>query len=200
MKFEETEIGGVWRISVQYHTDERGSFGRSFCRDEFLQHGLATEFLQMNISRTQKMGTIRGMHLQRPPHAEAKLIRCVRGAIHDVVCDLRPNSPTLMHHKIFRLDQDSTYQIYIPPGCAHGFQTLTDDVEVIYAMSANYAAASATGLRFDDPALGIPWPIAPTSISEKDLAWPPYRIEDFTELSSAASPELSRSFDIIGGV
>ena len=176
MKFEPTGIADLCQVMVKRHVDERGSFGRSFCRDTFVAHGLAAEFVQTSSSRTHRAGTIRGMHLQLPPHAEAKLVRCVRGTIHDVVCDLRTDSVTYLHHKAFRLSQDSDSQIYIPPGCAHGFQTLTDDVEVLYSMSCRFAPQSATGVRFDDVALDIAWPIPVTTVAEKDLSWPAYRI------------------------
>ncbi len=175
MRFEQTGIAGLWHLTVERFADERGSFGRTFCRDEFIAHGLAAEFVQTSSSRTSRAGTIRGMHWQNRPHAEAKLIRCVRGSVHDVVCDLRPGSPTHLLSLSFHLDQDDDTLIYIPPGCAHGFQTLTDTVEILYAMSCNFAPNVACGLRFDDPALGIDWPISLTCISDKDLAWPAYR-------------------------
>lgn len=174
MIFESTRIAGLWRIVVQRGFDDRGSFGRLFCRDEFAAHGLATVFVQTSSSRTKLAGTVRGMHLQLPPDAESKLVRCTRGAIHDIVCDLRPSSATYLCFEVFPLDQDADVEIYIPSGCAHGFQTVSDDVEVTYAMSRVFAPASATGVRFDDPALGLAWPFAVTSISEKDLSWRPY--------------------------
>lgn len=181
MRFETTGIEGLWRVLVERHADERGSFGRTFCRDEFGARGLATEFVQTSSSRTLVGGALRGMHLQLPPHAEAKLVRCARGAVHDVVCDLRPGSGSFLRHEAFRLDQDDDCALYIPPGCAHGFQTLSDDVEVTYAMSCAFAADAATGLRHDDPALGIAWPLPVTRISDKDLAWPLFRDASWTK-------------------
>jgi dTDP-4-dehydrorhamnose 3,5-epimerase len=182
MKFQPTEIDGLWQVKIERHGDERGSFGRIYCRDEFAAHGLTHDFVQMSISRTRHTGTIRGMHWQMPPHAEAKLVRCGRGAIYDVVCDLRPRSATRLRHQSFQLSGDDDCMVYIPPGCAHGFQTLTDDVEIIYAMSHNFAPQAAAGLRFDDAALGIAWPLPATCVSERDLAWPPYSGETLAVL------------------
>ena len=129
------------------------------------------------------------MHIQLAPHGEAKLVRCVRGAIHDVVCDLRKGSVSYLRHQSFRLHQDGDDALYIPPGCAHGFQTLVDDVEVTYAMSCAFAPEAAVGLRYDDPALGITWPLPITCISSKDLSWSHYRSvfwRDAVEFESAA--------------
>lgn len=174
MIFRKTELEGVWRIGTERQGDERGSFGRIFCRDEFAGHGLAAEFVQASSSITAKAGTIRAMHYQTAPHEEAKLVRCLRGAVHDVVADLRPGSPSFMRWQAFDLRAGDDCGLYIPPGCAHGFQTLTDDTEILYQMSAAFAPGHAAGFRYDDPAFAISWPLPVSVIAEKDLAWPPF--------------------------
>ena len=173
MRFEPTTIPGLWAIRLDRYVDDRGSFARLFCRDGFAAHGLEAEFVQESLSVTLRAGTLRGMHYQRQPHAEVKFIRCVRGAIHDVVADLRPDSPTFHQWVGFELSQDSDLALYVPKGCAHGFQTLVDDVEVLYQMSTPYAPVAADGFRYDDSAVGITWPRPVTMIADKDLTWPP---------------------------
>jgi len=172
MRFEPTDIAGLFALRLQRIADARGSFARLFCRDTFAAHGLADTFVQASLSVTRHALTLRGLHFQRPPHAEVKLVRCVRGAIFDVVADLRRDSPSYLRWQGFELSPDSDAALYIPEGCAHGFLTLVDDCEVLYQMSANYAAEAADGVRFDDPALGIAWPHAPALVAEKDLRWP----------------------------
>lgn len=174
MIFREASLSGVHTILIERHTDLRGSFGRIFDREAFAARGLAAEFVQASASITRRAGTLRGMHFQRKPHAEAKLVCCVRGAVHDVVADLRPESPSYMRWEAFTLREGGEMTLYIPPGCAHGFQTLADDTEVLYQMSVPYAAEAAAGFRFDDPAFNIPWPKPATVIAEKDLSWPPW--------------------------
>jgi dTDP-4-dehydrorhamnose 3,5-epimerase len=174
MKFEASGIAGLWRLIMERHPDERGSFGRMFCRDTFASYGLASDFVQMNLSQTHRAGTLRGMHLQHPPHAETKLVRCIRGAVHDIVCDLRPNSVTRGQHRAYRLEENDDTLLHIPPGCAHGFQALTDDVEVFYAMSERFAPQASAGLRYDDSALNLVWPLPVICVSERDLLWPAY--------------------------
>lgn len=161
-------------MTLERHEDERGSFARSFCRDEFARQGLPTQFVQASVSVTRHAGTLRGMHYQLPPHEEGKLVRCARGAVHDVVADLRPGSPSYMKWQGFRLDQDGDLSLFIPPGCAHGFQTLADDTELLYQMSTEYAPGSAAGFRYDDRAFAIAWPREVTLVAAKDLAWPAY--------------------------
>ncbi len=173
MRFESTEIDGLIAVRLERHADERGSFARLFCREEFAAAGLATELVQESLSVTQKAGTLRGMHFQRAPHAEVKFVRCVRGAIHDVVADLRPDSPSYLRWQAFRLDAHGDVALYIPAGCAHGFQTLQDDCEVLYQMDVPYQPDFADGCRFDDGLLGIEWPLPVTVIARKDLEWPP---------------------------
>jgi dTDP-4-dehydrorhamnose 3,5-epimerase len=175
MRFEATEIAGLWAVRLERHEDARGSFARTFCRQEFAAHHLVVDFLQASLSVTRMAGTLRGMHYQRPPYAEVKLVRCVRGAIYDVVADLRPSSASYMRWQAFMLEPSGDLSLYIPAGCAHGFQTLADDTEVLYQMSAVHAPAYADGFRFDDPALEIAWPRQVTSIADKDLAWPRLR-------------------------
>ena len=172
MRFEATEIAGLWAVRLERHEDARGSFARTFCRQEFAAHDLIVDFVQASHSVTRLAGTVRGMHYQRPPHAEVKLVRCIRGAIYDVIADLRPNSASYMRWQAFALEPSGDLSLYIPAGCAHGFQTLADDTEVLSQMSAIYAPASADGFRFDDPALEIAWPRQVASIADKDLAWP----------------------------
>lgn len=173
MRFEPTDIMGLLAVRLTRFADSRGSFARLFCRDIFAAHGLAHSFVQASLSVTRHAGTLRGLHFQRPPHAEAKLVRCVRGAIFDVVADLRCDSPTYRRWQSFELSPESDVALYIPEGCAHGFQTLVDDCEVLYEMSRPHAPSFADGVRYDDPALGIVWPREVTVIADKDLAWAP---------------------------
>jgi dTDP-4-dehydrorhamnose 3,5-epimerase len=172
MRFEPTAIAGLWAVRLHRSEDERGSFARLFAAAEFVAHGLPDRFVQCSLSMTHCTGTLRGLHLQRPPHAEHKLVHCVRGAIHDVVVDLRPGSPTCRRWQAFTLADDGDLALCIPPGCAHGFQTLRDDCEVLYHMDAAYSPEHADGVRFDDPALAIDWPLPVTTVSARDRAWP----------------------------
>ncbi len=175
MRFEPTQIAGLFAVTLTRHADARGSFARLFCRDEFAAHGLADTFVQASLSVTTRAGTLRGMHFQRPPHEEVKLVRCVRGAIFDVVADLRPASPSYLRWQGFELSPASDVALYIPQGCAHGFLTLVEDCEVLYQMSTPHAPDFSGGVRYDDPALGIVWPLPVTLVADKDLAWPPIR-------------------------
>lgn len=154
------------------HGDERGSFARTFCVREFSEAGLETSFVQHSSSCTRAKGTVRGMHFQRAPHEEVKLVRCVRGSVLDVIVDLRPQSPTYRKWAGFELSEQNRTQLYIPKGFAHGFQTLTDDVEILYLISAFHAPDAAAGYRYDDPAFDISWPLPITVMAAKDLAWP----------------------------
>lgn len=172
MRFSETELNGVWLMEPSPSTDERGSFTRTFCEREMADHGLATRFVQHSRSRSIRKGTLRGMHFQEPPHAEIKIVSCVRGAIFDVVVDLRPGSPTRHQWLGFELTPGNMRQLYIPEGFAHGLQTLTDDAEVGYLVSQFHAPHAASGVRYDDPAFAIDWPMAPTVMSERDKSWP----------------------------
>ena len=164
----------VWIVHLEPARDSRGFFARTFCVDEFAAHGLETSYPQHSISFSVRRGTLRGMHYQREPHSEVKLVRCVKGAIWDVIIDIRPGSPTYRQWQGFELSSMNGHQLYIPKGFAHGFQTLSNDVEVNYLISEPYAPQSADGIRYDDPAFGISWPLAVTEISEKDLHWPDF--------------------------
>jgi dTDP-4-dehydrorhamnose 3,5-epimerase len=172
MQFHSTTLNGVWLVELQPVRDRRGQFARTFCVDAFREHGLHTAFVQHSASMTTQAGSIRGMHFQRAPHEEIKLLRCVTGAIHDVLIDIRPHSPTYMRWEAFRLDAASLRQLYVPAGVAHGFQTLLPDTEVDYLISTAYAPEAAAGIHFADPAFAIPWPLPLADISDKDQNWP----------------------------
>ncbi len=172
MIFHKTTLQDAWLIEIEPRGDERGIFARTMCREEFAAHGMAQDFVQQNMSTSAKAGTLRGMHFQRAPHMEAKLVRCIRGAVLDVIVDLRAGSPSYLRHEAFELTADNRRQLYVPPGFAHSFQTLVDDSEVSYLVSAAYAPQSEGGLRYDDPLLGISWPLPITAISDKDATWP----------------------------
>ncbi len=159
MIFTETPLKGAFIIELELHKDERGFFARTFCRREFEAHGLNSEVVQRNTSFNLVAGTVRGMHYQKPPFREAKLVRCVRGGIHDVIVDLRANSPTYRHHYAATLTADNRRALFVPESFAHGFQTLTDDAEIEYQMSESYAPGSAAGFRYDDPTFAISWPL-----------------------------------------
>lgn len=174
MRFTKTELCGAWLIEPVPARDERGFFARTFCVKEFDEHGLTTRFVQHNASQSAIRGTLRGMHFQRAPHGEVKVVTCLKGAIWDVIIDLRPRSPTYRQWRGFELSAANRRQLYVPKGFAHGFQTLCDDVEVGYLISAFYAPAAASGVRHDDPAFAIAWPLPVTAISEKDRTWPAF--------------------------
>jgi dTDP-4-dehydrorhamnose 3,5-epimerase len=174
LKFTETALAGAWLLELEQHIDERGSFARTFCRDEWLAQGLDPAVAQCSTSLNAKAGTLRGMHYQNEPHAETKLVRCTRGAIYDVVVDLRPRSPTYCRWYTAELSAANGCQLYVPPGMAHGFQTLEDNSEVLYQMSTAYAPDAQGGVRFDDPVFAIEWPEPPGRriVSERDLSHP----------------------------
>jgi len=174
MLFNETKLPGVFEISLEPHVDARGFFARSWCQTEFEEHGLSSRLVQCNISWNQRKGTLRGMHLQVAPHEEAKLVRCTAGAIYDVVLDLRPQSDTYKSWVGVTLSAANRQMLYIPEGCAHGFLTLEDNTEVFYQMSEFYNAASASGVRWNDPAFGIAWPEKVEVISPRDEAYPDF--------------------------
>jgi len=174
MKFQPTDLEGAWLIALEPHGDTRGFFARTFCVREFADHGLETIYPQHNTSLSRQRGTVRGMHYQRDPHAEVKIVRCLRGRIWDVIVDIQPASPTYRRWQGFELTADNRLQLYIPKGFAHGFQTLTDDAEVGYLMSAVHAPSAAAGFRHDDPSFGIQWPEPVTVLSDKDRSWPDF--------------------------
>jgi dTDP-4-dehydrorhamnose 3,5-epimerase len=173
MLFREAPLGGAFIVELEEHRDERGSFARTFCRREFESHGLEGMVVQTNVSVSHRAGTVRGMHYQLPPAAETKFIRCTRGAIYDVIIDLRPDSPSYGRHFGIELSGRNGTALYVPRMFAHGFQTLVDDCEVSYMVSAVHTPSAERGVRHDDPALGIDWPRGVTVISEKDSAWAP---------------------------
>ncbi len=172
MIFHKTDLKDAWLIELELRGDERGFFARTMCREEFARHGLATEYVQQNMSVSAQRGTLRGLHYQLQPYAEAKLVRCLRGAIVDIIVDIRADSPTYLQHQAFELTDSNRHQLYVPPGFAHSFQTLTDDVEVSYLVSAPYTPQAERGLRYNDEQLGIRWPEKVTTLSDKDAAWP----------------------------
>ena len=174
MRFTETALPGAFLIDIEPRADARGFFARTFCRDEFLAHGLEPDVVQCNLSFNAARGTLRGMHYQVAPAAEAKLVRCLHGAIYDVIVDLRAGSATFGRHVGVELSAGNRRQLYVPPLFAHGFLTLTDHAEVAYQVSAAYTPAAERGLRYDDPAFGIAWPIPVSVISDKDAAWPAF--------------------------
>ena len=176
MKFTPTKIPGAYLINIEPMTDERGFFARSFCADEFQHQGLNSNFVQCNVSFTARQGTIRGMHYQVAPDTETKLVRCTRGAIYDVILDLRPESPTFKQWVAAELTADNHQMFYIPPGCAHGLQTLVDNTEVFYQMAGVYNADAARGVRWNDPAFGIEMPLAVSVINQRDRKYPDFII------------------------
>ena len=177
MIFVETPLAGAFVVRPQALTDERGAFARTFCRDEFSARGLDSRVAQCNTSYNTYAGTLRGMHYQSAPHAEAKLVRCTSGSIYDVAVDLRPDSPSYGRWFGAILSAENRDALFIPAGCAHGFQTLSDDSEILYQMSTPYVPDAARGVRWDDPAFGIDWPAPPAvgrTISERDATYPDF--------------------------
>jgi dTDP-4-dehydrorhamnose 3,5-epimerase len=177
MIFTPTRLDGVWLVEIEPHADARGHFARTWCRREFAAHGLDTGFAQASVSFNRERGTVRGLHFQNPPHEEVKLVRCTRGAIHDVALDLRRDSPTFGRWQGFALSAANAAALYIPKGLAHGFQTLEPDSEIFYQISEFHAPDAASGVRFDDPEFRIEWPLPVAAISAKDRAWPDYRAQ-----------------------
>jgi len=176
MQFHETDISGAFLIELERLEDERGFFARTYCRREFETHGLNPETAQCNISFNRHCGTLRGLHSQRPPHQETKLVRCTRGRIYDVIVDLRSESPTFRKHFGAELSALNRLALYVPEGVYHGFLTLEDSCEVFYQMSQFYVDGQLLGVRWDDPALGIRWPSDIRIISERDRSFPDLKI------------------------
>ena len=172
MIFHKTSLQDAYLIEPERKGDDRGFFARTMCRSEFAAHGLDTDYVQQNTSFSAHKGTLRGMHYQLPPFTEAKLVRCITGALVDIIVDLRRASPTFMKHERFELTDRNRLQLYVPRGFAHAFQTIRDDVEVSYLVSAPYTPSAERGARYSDPRLGIEWPLPVTVISEKDASWP----------------------------
>ncbi len=174
MLFTETKLKGAYVIELEKKADGRGFFARAFCQKEFQEHNLPSQFVQCNLSWNKRKGTLRGMHRQVAPHEEAKLIRCTRGSIYDVMLDLRPDSPTFGQWLGFELTSRNHTSLLVPGGFAVGYQTLQDDSEVVYLVSQFYTPGAEEGIRYNDPAFGIKWPGKVTVISEKDKSWPAY--------------------------
>ncbi len=174
MRFLPTPLAGAFVVEPERIADERGFFARTFCRDEFAANGLLDTFVQCNVSFNARRGILRGMHLQAPPHEEVKLVRCTQGAIYDVIIDLRPDSPTRTRWFGVELNSENRRMLYIPGGFAHGFQTLVDASEVFYQMGAMYRADAARGVRWNDPAFAIAWPLPDATLSARDAAYPDY--------------------------
>ena len=176
MIFTETKLKGAYVIEIEKLKDNRGFFARAWCQNEFKAHGLTSRVVQVNVSSNKKKGTLRGMHYQLSPYEETKLIRCTRGAIYDVIIDLRPSSPTYAQWIGVELTEENYKMLYVPENFAHGFQTLEDDTEVTYQVSQFYMPGSESGIRWNDPAFSIDWPIQVQVISDKDKSWPDYTL------------------------
>jgi dTDP-4-dehydrorhamnose 3,5-epimerase len=175
MRFVETNVTGARIIELERREDNRGFFARSWCENEFAAHGLNSHVVQINVAYTAKKATLRGLHYQVAPHQEAKTVRCTRGAIFDVAVDLRHDSPTFRQWVGVELSADNHRMLYIPEGCAHGYQSLADDSEIEYLTTAFYVPESARGVRFDDPAFGIDWPLPLGIVSDADRSWSDFR-------------------------
>jgi dTDP-4-dehydrorhamnose 3,5-epimerase len=175
MKFEQTSLPGACVVNLDRLEDERGFFARTFCREEFAAHGLTTDFVQSSVSFNKRKGTLRGLHFQKKPHEEAKLVRCTMGAVYDVIVDLRPGSPTVTRWFGVELSATNRKALYVPKGFAHGFITLINESEVLYQISAEFHTESAAGVRWNDPAFAIEWPIEAVVMSERDRSYPDYR-------------------------
>jgi dTDP-4-dehydrorhamnose 3,5-epimerase len=174
VKFVPLSIGGVILITPELARDDRGTFARTYCREEFLVHGLDPAMAQCSQSTNAKRGTLRGMHMQRAPFGETKLVRCTQGAIFDVVIDLRPRSPTYTRWASAELSRENGHALYVPEGMAHGYVTLQDESDVYYQISVPFRSDAAIGVRWDDPVFGIEWPGEVAAISERDRQYPDF--------------------------
>lgn len=187
MIFTETALPGAFVLDLERREDDRGYFARAFCQDEFTERGLKPVIAQANVAFNRFAGTLRGMHFQFPPAAETKVVRCTRGAILDIIVDLRPESPTYLQNVAVRLDEDNGRSLFVPERFAHGYQTLVDGTETSYFVGEFYTPDAEGGLRADDPRLGLEWPLPVTTMSEKDRGW--------AELDDV-EPELRRRMEI----
>jgi dTDP-4-dehydrorhamnose 3,5-epimerase len=176
MLFTETDLPGAYLIEPERREDQRGFFARVFCQDELRAHGLNPAIAQANVAFNQVAGTLRGMHFQFPPAAETKIVRCTRGAIVDIIVDLRPESPTFLQHVAVELNEDNGRMLYVPERFAHGYQTLVDGTETSYFVGEFYTPGSEGGLAHDDPSLGLAWPLPVSAMSEKDSGWKPWSV------------------------
>ena len=189
MIFTETRLGGAFVIDLERKEDNRGFFARTFCQHDFEQHGLKPVIAQANVAFSRFKGTMRGMHFQFPPAPETKLVRCTRGAILDIIVDIRPESPTYLEHVAIELTADNHRALFVPERFAHGYQVLEDETETSYQVGEFYTPSAEGGLRFDDPKLGLTWPFAVTEISDKDRGW---------ALLADSGAELRRRMTIAG--
>ena len=187
MIFTETAMPGSWLVDLKLIEDDRGFFARGWCAQEFADHGLNPQLKQINVAFNPRRGTLRGMHFQEPPWAEAKLVRCTRGAIYDVIVDLRPGSPTFRQWLGVELTAENHRMLYVPEGCAHGYQTLVDATEMYYQTTAAYAPTAAKGVRYDDPAFGIEWPLPVAAISAADRGWPAFKPAEHVQSNPSRS-------------
>jgi dTDP-4-dehydrorhamnose 3,5-epimerase len=185
--FTETKLQGAFVIDLERREDNRGFFARTFCQNEFSEHGLKPVIAQANVAFNRRKGTLRGMHFQFPPAPETKLVRCTRGAILDIIVDLRPESPSYLEHVAVELSADNYRALYVPERFAHGYQVLEDTTETSYQVGEFYTPAAEGGLPYDDPRLGLSWPLPVMEISEKDREWPPL---------SEIEPELARKMTV----
>ena len=176
MRLTPTSIPGAWIVDIEPHWDERGLFARTFGVEEFTAFGLSAVVAQCSTSFNPTPGTLRGLHFQAAPYAEARLVRCTRGAVYDVAVDLRVESATFLKWVSLELTADNRRMLYIPEGCAHGFMTLCADTEVYYQISAPYRADATSGVRWDDPAFGVEWPLRPSVLSDRDAQYPDFRV------------------------
>ncbi|MBI5570805.1 MAG: dTDP-4-dehydrorhamnose 3,5-epimerase family protein [Desulfomonile tiedjei] len=174
MKFREQKIGGVWLIEAEPLADDRGAFRRHFCHQEFKQRGIESQILQTNISENYRKYTLRGFHYQVKPHEESKTLSCIRGAIYNIVVDLRPGSSTFLQWIPFELKADDELSLHVPAGCANAYLTLEDSTTILYYMSEAYSAGAYRGFRYNDPLFGFQWPAEPAVISEKDRSYPDF--------------------------
>ena len=196
MIFHEMKLQGAFLIELERREDERGFFARAFCQTEFAEKGLKPVIAQANIASNLREGTLRGMHFQYPPAAETKLVRCTRGAILDIIVDLRPESPTYLQHIAVQLDEDNMLALYVPERFAHGYQTLRDRTDTSYQVGEFYTPSAEGGLMYDDPALGLEWPLPISVISPKDRAFPPFD-EIKATLEKKMSPEVHSRLDAL---
>ena len=187
MRFIQTPLAGVILIEQERHSDERGFFARTWCAEEFARHGLDTSIAQCSVSFNPHRGTLRGLHYQAPPSAEVKVVRCTRGAIFDVVADLRPDSPTFGQWVGYELSAENGRAVYVPRGFGHGFITLMDATEVSYQISVPFAPDAARGIRWDDPFLDVAWPLPVRVISARDAHYPNAQLGQFAELQGLFS-------------
>jgi dTDP-4-dehydrorhamnose 3,5-epimerase len=174
MKFTETPLPGAFVIELQKREDDRGFFARFFCKEELAVHGLSNEIVQVNNSLSRVSGTLRGMHFQKYPKGEDKIVRCIRGSFLDVIIDLRPESKSFMRHFSIMLSAENRVSLYVPKGFAHGFMTMEPDTEAFYLVTEKYSPECERGVRYNDPAFGIHWPMEPVEISSKDCSYPAF--------------------------